>query len=130
MQVPFPAQRERGPRHQRPLGGRWQIKSHLPLAEDDKSSSLSHLWERVRVRVLQVSPCLRVSSPAMSPKPASAVPSPCVGICRMHGLTGWCEGCLRTIDEIAVWSQMSDGEKQAVWKQLPRRRSDPLHADA
>jgi predicted Fe-S protein YdhL (DUF1289 family) len=48
----------------------------------------------------------------------------------MHGLTGWCEGCLRTIDEIAVWSQMSDGEKQAVWKQLPRRRSDPLHADA
>ena len=77
-----------------------------------------------------VSSCLRVSSPVMSPKPSSAVPSPCVGICRMHGLTGWCEGCLRTIDEIAMWSQMSDGEKQAVWKQLPRRRSDPLHADA
>ena len=66
----------------------------------------------------------------MNPQPPSSVPSPCVGVCRMHGLTGWCEGCLRTIDEIAMWSQMSDGEKQAVWKQLPRRRSDPLQTDA
>ena len=68
--------------------------------------------------------------PTMSSKPSSAVPSPCVGVCRMHGLTGWCEGCLRTIDEIAMWSQMSDGEKQAVWKRLPRRRSDPLQTSA
>ena len=60
--------------------------------------------------------------PGMSPKPSSAVPSPCVGICRMHGLTGWCEGCLRTIDEIAMWSQMSDPEKLGVWKQFPLRR--------
>ena len=48
----------------------------------------------------------------------------------MHGLTGWCEGCLRTIDEIAVWSQMSDLEKLGVWKQLPVRRSDPLQTNA
>jgi predicted Fe-S protein YdhL (DUF1289 family) len=39
----------------------------------------------------------------------------------MHGLTGWCEGCLRTIDEIAMWSQMSDPEKLGVCKQLPLR---------
>jgi predicted Fe-S protein YdhL (DUF1289 family) len=65
---------------------------------------------------------------ASTAPPAAA--SPCINICRMHAPTGWCEGCLRTIDEIAMWSQMSDGEKQAVWKQLPRRRSDPLHADA
>lgn len=68
--------------------------------------------------------------PCMNPKPSSAVPSPCVGVCRMHGLTGWCEGCLRTIDEIAVWSQMSDLEKLGVWKQLPLRRSDPLQTNA
>ena len=71
---------------------------------------------------MAVSPCLRVSSPPMNPKPASAVPSPCVGICRMHGLTGWCEGCLRTIDEIAMWSQMMDRDRLAVWKLLPQRR--------
>ena len=68
--------------------------------------------------------------PAMNPKPSSAVPSPCVSVCRMHGLTGWCEGCLRTIDEIAMWSQMSDGEKRDVWKQLPLRRLNPLQAGA
>jgi predicted Fe-S protein YdhL (DUF1289 family) len=40
----------------------------------------------------------------------------------MHGLTGWCEGCLRTIDEIAMWSQMMDRDRLAVWKLLPQRR--------
>jgi uncharacterized protein len=36
--------------------------------------------------------------------------------------TGWCEGCHRTIDEIAAWSRMDDGAKRAVWSDLDRRR--------
>lgn len=58
--------------------------------------------------------------------PPSTIPSPCVSVCRMHVGTGWCEGCMRTIDEIAAWSTMSDVEKRIVWKQLPRRREQFL----
>ena len=52
----------------------------------------------------------------------SPVPSPCISVCRMSPNTGWCEGCHRTIDEIASWSQLTDNEKLAVWRDLPRRR--------
>jgi predicted Fe-S protein YdhL (DUF1289 family) len=41
----------------------------------------------------------------------------------MDSGSGWCEGCLRSIDEIARWSQMGDDEKRAVWAQLAERRT-------
>ena len=66
----------------------------------------------------------------MNPQLPSVVPSPCVGVCRMNGATGWCEGCLRTIDEIAAWSQLTDRDKLALWKVLPRRRAELPQADA
>ena len=40
----------------------------------------------------------------------------------MDAHTGWCEGCLRTLDEITAWSVMADEDKRAVWKLLPARR--------
>jgi len=52
----------------------------------------------------------------------SPVQSPCISICRMHEATGWCEGCLRTIDEIALWSTMDEDDKRAVCVELSRRR--------
>ncbi|MEO8186559.1 MAG: DUF1289 domain-containing protein [Burkholderiaceae bacterium] len=55
--------------------------------------------------------------------PDSPVPSPCISVCRMDASSGWCEGCLRSIDEIARWSQMGDDEKRAVWVQLAGRRT-------
>lgn len=36
--------------------------------------------------------------------------------------TGLCEGCHRTIDEIAAWSRMEDDEKRAVWALIDERR--------
>jgi uncharacterized protein len=39
----------------------------------------------------------------------------------MDPRTGLCEGCLRTIEEIAAWSRMSPEEKRAVLAQLPAR---------
>ncbi len=48
--------------------------------------------------------------------------SPCIDVCRMDDATGWCEGCLRTLDEIACWSVLSDAEKRAVKAELPQRR--------
>jgi prolyl-tRNA editing enzyme YbaK/EbsC (Cys-tRNA(Pro) deacylase) len=50
------------------------------------------------------------------------VPSPCTNVCRMNARTGWCEGCYRTIDEIATWSGLTDQAKRAVWEQLDERR--------
>jgi uncharacterized protein len=51
-----------------------------------------------------------------------AVPSPCTSVCRMDERTGWCEGCARTLDEIATWSVMSDGEKTILWDELAARQ--------
>ena len=49
-------------------------------------------------------------------------PSPCIDVCRMDAATGWCEGCLRTLDEIACWSVLTDDEKRAVKAMLQQRR--------
>jgi hypothetical protein len=40
----------------------------------------------------------------------------------MDAATGYCEGCLRTIDEIACWSGYTDEDKLAVLAKLPARR--------
>ncbi|WP_051320481.1 DUF1289 domain-containing protein [Cupriavidus sp. amp6] len=49
------------------------------------------------------------------------VPSPCRNVCRMDAASGYCEGCLRTIEEIAGWSSASDEDKRSTWAQLPQR---------
>ena len=51
------------------------------------------------------------------------VPSPCISVCRMDPRTGLCEGCLRTLDEIAAWSVLDDDDKRVVWAQLAQRRA-------
>ena len=53
---------------------------------------------------------------------SGTVPSPCISVCKIDAATGWCEGCCRTIDEIAHWSLLDDDEKRAVWTDLDRRR--------
>ncbi|WP_231384826.1 DUF1289 domain-containing protein [Rubrivivax gelatinosus] len=40
----------------------------------------------------------------------------------MDAASGWCEGCLRTLDEIAAWSTMADDERRAVLDRLAERR--------
>jgi predicted Fe-S protein YdhL (DUF1289 family) len=57
---------------------------------------------------------------------ADFVPSPCISVCRMDAATGICEGCYRTLDEIARWGSASEEEKLAIWDELLRRaNSDP-----
>ena len=55
--------------------------------------------------------------------PVSDVPSPCNNVCRMNPDTGLCEGCFRTLDEIAAWSGMSAEEKRAVLTLLLDRKN-------
>ena len=52
---------------------------------------------------------------------ADAPPSPCISICRMSDDTTYCEGCWRSLDEIAGWAQRSADEKRAVWQQISER---------
>ena len=53
---------------------------------------------------------------------AVAVASPCISLCQMDGPTGWCQGCLRTLDEITAWGGMDDGGRRRVLQQLRARR--------
>ncbi|HWA14590.1 MAG TPA: DUF1289 domain-containing protein [Burkholderiales bacterium] len=50
------------------------------------------------------------------------VPSPCVNVCQMDPQTGYCLGCLRSIDEIAGWMDFSETEKLEVLERLDERR--------
>jgi len=49
------------------------------------------------------------------------VPSPCVSVCRVDPATQWCEGCFRTVDEIAAWAEMEDEGKREVWRTIAQR---------
>ena len=61
--------------------------------------------------------------PLPSTAPAApTVASPCIDVCTIDARTGWCAGCLRTIDEIAAWGVLSNAQKREVWKLLSQRR--------
>ena len=47
--------------------------------------------------------------------------SPCIDVCRIDVATGLCEGCLRTIDEIAAWSTLDASARRAILDRLPER---------
>jgi predicted Fe-S protein YdhL (DUF1289 family) len=54
-----------------------------------------------------------------------ALPSPCISICRMDPVSGLCEGCLRTIDEIMQWGVAGEEMKRAIWIEIKRRHRVP-----
>ncbi len=49
--------------------------------------------------------------------------SPCIGVCATDSASGFCLGCLRTIDEIAAWSRASEATRRAIHAALPPRRA-------
>lgn len=51
------------------------------------------------------------------------IASPCVKICLIHPEAGLCAGCLRTRDEIAMWSRYTDAERAEIMEALPDRRA-------
>ena len=48
------------------------------------------------------------------------LPSPCSSVCRMSP-QNVCEGCLRTLDEIRLWSVANDDAKRQVWRLIHQR---------
>jgi predicted Fe-S protein YdhL (DUF1289 family) len=50
-----------------------------------------------------------------------AIESPCLKICVLEPGSKLCRGCGRTIEEIAGWAALSDGERRRVMLALPAR---------
>ena len=40
----------------------------------------------------------------------------------MNERTGLCDGCQRTLDEIAAWSLLDDDARRDVWQAIGERR--------
>ncbi|WP_231627117.1 DUF1289 domain-containing protein [Novosphingobium sp. AAP83] len=55
--------------------------------------------------------------------PIPDLPSPCNQVCTIDPVTQLCQGCARTLGEIAAWGSASPAEKHAILAQLERRQS-------
>ncbi|MDX3807153.1 DUF1289 domain-containing protein [Bosea thiooxidans] len=51
----------------------------------------------------------------------SAASTPCIKVCVIDPQTRLCEGCGRTLSEIAQWSQLDEAERLAIMAELPER---------
>jgi len=49
------------------------------------------------------------------------IESPCIKICVIEPKSRLCTGCLRSIDEIGAWSQMSPQARAHIMAELPSR---------
>jgi predicted Fe-S protein YdhL (DUF1289 family) len=49
------------------------------------------------------------------------VPSPCIQVCRIDPASGLCQGCLRSLDEIAAWPNLSARDKRLVLDRVATR---------
>lgn len=47
--------------------------------------------------------------------------TPCISVCSLSPVTGLCEGCGRTRDEIAGWASLSPAQRRAIMALLPAR---------
>ena len=47
--------------------------------------------------------------------------SPCVGVCSIDLKSKLCLGCLRSIDEIAIWSQIDNKKALEIMKEVKNR---------
>jgi predicted Fe-S protein YdhL (DUF1289 family) len=56
--------------------------------------------------------------------------SPCTKVCVMDADDRYCQGCKRTLDEIARWGGMTDAQRADVMAQLPAREVKPPKAAA
>jgi predicted Fe-S protein YdhL (DUF1289 family) len=51
------------------------------------------------------------------------VGSPCTDVCRLDKITGHCEGCFRSREEIKAWKTMADADKLALFDTLLARKA-------
>ena len=49
---------------------------------------------------------------------ATTPDTPCIAICSTSQGDEQCKGCGRTFEEVQLWTEMSAGEKRAVWRRI------------
>jgi predicted Fe-S protein YdhL (DUF1289 family) len=59
-----------------------------------------------------------------------AIASPCTKVCTIDPRSGLCRGCGRTLDEIARWASLSDGERDRTMAELAERLANRLGTPA
>jgi predicted Fe-S protein YdhL (DUF1289 family) len=52
------------------------------------------------------------------------IKTPCIKVCVVDGPTGFCLGCGRKLNEIAIWARLTDPQRDAVMAALPARISE------
>ncbi|CAH1700640.1 conserved hypothetical protein [Hyphomicrobiales bacterium] len=55
----------------------------------------------------------------------SAVSTPCIKVCVIDPQSKLCEGCGRTLAEIAQWGRLSEAQRVAIMAALPERLAEP-----
>lgn len=55
--------------------------------------------------------------------------SPCIGMCAIDDLTGLCQGCFRTLDEIKAWWDLTVSDQKALLTTLEQRQSEMINFD-
>jgi len=50
------------------------------------------------------------------------IESPCIGVCAIDETGSYCQGCMRTLSEIANWTQYTSSERRRIMSILAERR--------
>jgi len=51
------------------------------------------------------------------------IESPCISICELDPQSGFCTGCLRTREEIAIWGRADNATRLEILEKLRERRA-------
>jgi hypothetical protein len=57
------------------------------------------------------------------------VQSPCIGVCSIDEVSGYCQGCYRTVEEIKGWWNMSQPEQTQLVAELEQRQAQTVNFD-
>lgn len=75
----------------------------------------------VQEQLAQQNAIALVAARARTMAETAEIVSPCISVCRMSAVTGLCEGCFRTRDEIAGWGNAADDTRLATWTRIDQR---------
>ena len=50
------------------------------------------------------------------------IESPCISVCQLDSTSGFCTGCFRTRDEIAIWGRADSATRLAILDAIRERR--------
>jgi len=58
----------------------------------------------------------------LHPQVEALATSPCINVCTPDSGKRFCQGCFRTVDEIAAWSAASNAERLRIVAAAAKRR--------